>query len=89
MGEKHITVLTEEMIDAKLAALGKQSISYIDPMKMAAWSLERACSMVDNTVSPKTLDRAIAEGELSAFKVGAKVSVLPTDFLTWYKRHKK
>lgn len=91
MGVKKIEgkELTEEDIERKLAEFSKHNIAYVDPMKMAAWTLERACAMVDNAVSPKTIERAIADGSLSGFKAGAKVAVIPTDFLTWFKRFKK
>jgi hypothetical protein len=56
---------------------------------MAQWTLERACAMVDNAIGTKTLERAIAGGDLEAFKAGKFVTVEPQKFLTWYKRFKK
>lgn len=87
MGEKQI--LTEEMIDKKLEDLAPRHLAFIDPMKMAQWTLERACAMVDNAIGVKSLERAIADGSLEAFKAGKFVTVEPIKFLTWYKRHKK
>lgn len=87
MGEKQI--LTEAMIDEKLNSMRPQEIRYIDPMKMAQWTIERACAMVDNAVGTKTIDRAITSGELEAYKVGKMITVEPHKFLLWYRRHLK
>lgn len=86
MGAK---ILTDEMIDEKLASLRPQEIKFIDPMKMAQWTLERACAMVDNAVGEKSLLRAIDSGELEAFRAGLKITVEPAKFLTWYRRFRK
>lgn len=87
MGEKRI--LTEDDIDRKLAELGPRSISFIDPYKMAQWTLERCCAMVDNGVSTQTVMRAIDDGNLEAYKAGKFVTVEPQKFLTWFKRFKR
>lgn len=87
MGEKKI--LTEEMIDEKLAKAETKEIRFIDPYKLAQWTLETACAMVDHAISPKTIERAIISGEIQAFKVGKFLTVEPTKFLLWYRRHTK
>ena len=82
-------ILTEEMIDEKLKTLRPQQIRYVDPMKMAAWNLETAVEMVDGGCSEKTIERAIANGELDGIKAGKKVTVEPAKFMVWYRRHQK
>lgn len=82
-------VLTEEMIDQKLAQVRPVELRYIDPMRLAQWTLETACQMVDGAVSPKTIQRAIESGDLEGFKAGAKVTVEPARFLTWFRRFRK
>lgn len=82
-------ILTDEAIDKKLEELAPRYLAYVDPMKMAQWTLERCCQMVDEAISTKTIDRAISSGELEAFKVGRNVTVEPAKFLTWYRRHRK
>lgn len=79
-------VLTEQMIDEKLVAVRPQEIKYIDPMKLAFWSLETAALMANDTISEKTISRAIRDGELTAYKAGKCLAVVPSDFLTWLKR---
>jgi hypothetical protein len=81
--------LTEEMIEEKLKVLRPREIRYIDPMRMAQWSLDTACAMVDDALSKQTLDRAIREGTLSAYKAGKEITVKPGEFLVWYERHRK
>jgi hypothetical protein len=87
MGEKQI--LTEAMIDEKLNSMRPQEIRYIDPMKMAQWTIERACAMVDNAVGVRRVDDAIKCGELEAYRVGKFITVEPQKFLLWYRRHLK
>lgn len=87
MGEKKI--LTDEAIDRKLDDLAPRYINYIDPMKMAQWTLERACAMVDDAVSAQTVMRAIDDAKLEAYRVGAKVTVEPAKFLLWYKSYRR
>lgn len=82
-------VLTDETVDAKIEAVRPRELRYIDPMRLAQWTLETACSMVDEAISEKTLMRAIEMGDLEAFKVGKKVTVDPVKFLTWYRRYRK
>ena len=84
MGEK--VILTEEMIDEKLAKLPPREIRFVDPMKMPMWTLATAVEMVDHGVSKKTLERAIETGELAAFRPGSPTCVSPSDFLVWFKR---
>lgn len=86
MGAKH---LTDEMVEEKLSAVRPKEIRMIDPMKMAEWTLETACAMVDNAVGTKTLERAISDGDLVATKVGKRVTVEPAKFLVWYRRFRK
>ena len=87
MGEKKI--LTEEMIDQRLAQMAPREIRYVDPMKMLMWTLDTAIEMVDGSVSKKTLQRAIESGDLNAFKAGKVLCVVPSDFLVWFKRFKQ
>ena len=87
MGEK--VILTDDAIDKKLDELAPRHIAYVDPMKMAQWTLERATAMVDHAIGVKTIERAVASGELEAFKVGKFTTVEPAKFLSWYRRHKK
>lgn len=87
MGEKNI--LTDEMIDEKLASMKPQEVRFIDPMKMAQWTLKRCCEMVDNAITGQTIMRAIVAGDLEGFKVGKKVTVEPAKFLVWYRRSRK
>jgi hypothetical protein len=87
VGEKKI--LTDQMIDEKINALRPRDLITIDPMKMAEWSIETACAMVDNAVGPKTVERAIIAEELSATKTGQRITVDPQKFLVWYRRNRK
>jgi RPA family protein len=80
---------TEEMIDEKLNSLRPREVRYIDPMKLAQWTLDTACAMVDDAIGKQTIQRAIADGELEAFKVGKEVTVEPAKFLVWYRRYRK
>ncbi len=87
MGEKQI--LTEEMIDEKMAKLPPREIRFVDPMKMPFWKLDTACEMVDHAVAQKTIERAIADGKLNGFQFGKSTCVVPSEFLVWCKRFKK
>lgn len=89
MGEIDIKVLTEEMIEEKLRALTRSEISYIDPMKMALWSVDRAVAMADGTVSKDTIERANKKGDLKFYKAGKENAVIPSEFLLWLKRFQK
>lgn len=79
----------EKALDEKIESLRPKEIRFIDPMKMAQWTLETACQMVDGAISKKTLDRAISMGELEAFKAGREITVEPAKFLLWYRRFRK
>lgn len=81
--------LTNEILDEKIATVRPRELRYIDPMKLAQWTIETAIQMVDGAVAFKTIDRAIKMGDLEAFHVGQKITVDPAKFLTWYKRHRK
>jgi hypothetical protein len=87
MGEKRI--LTEEEIDRKLSELRPRQVVAIDPMRMAEWTLETCCAMVDDAISVRAIERAIAERDLDATKTGKRVTVEPAKFLVWYRRHRK
>ena len=82
VGEKQIP----SDIDQKISELKPQEIRFVDPMKLAMWNTELAVEMVSGAVSKKTIQRAIIEGELKAFKAGREYAFVPMDFLTWFKR---
>jgi hypothetical protein len=87
MGEKQI--LTEKLIDEKLAAAASREVRWIDPYKMAAWPLDLAIEMVGGGVGKKTIERAISAGDLAGYKPGKETCVLPADFVVWFKRFRK
>jgi hypothetical protein len=87
MGEKQI--LTVEMIDETLKRMSAQRVKYIDPMKLAEWTLETCCAMVDDAIVPKTIERAIANEEIPATKAGKRLTVEPAKFLLWYRKQKR
>lgn len=78
-----------EELEKKIEAVKPREVRFIDPMKLAQWSLETCIAMVDHGVSAKTICRAIDNKELVAFQVGKLTTITPIDFLTWYKRNKK
>lgn len=82
-------ILTEEMIEQGLEAAKSREVRWIDPYKMAAWTIDFAIEMVCGAVGKTTIQRAITEGTLPAYKPGKEVCVVPSDFITWVKRAKQ